>query len=154
MNHLNPFWKDVFVSLSDFRNIVCENILTIPVWFNENIRIDKNELYIQGLFFSGMAYIDDCVNENLNVLNLDELKIKFKTNIHFTTFLAIIRQIKVLLKDLIQVEKSQRPIIPKYLSIILSKRKGCRDIYDKFVSVQRDKLKCELKWENILNIYT
>ena len=58
-----------------------------------------------------------------------------------------------MLKDLNQVEKSQRPIIPKYLSIILSKQKGCRDIYDKFISIQHNKLKCELKWENILNIH-
>ena len=54
--------------------------------------------------------------------------------------------------DQLNLVKIQRPTVPKYLNIILNDKKGCKNIYNVFISRQTDKPKHELKWEHLLNL--
>ena len=57
--HLNPFWKDVFLALSEFRNIIDENIMSTSIWYSDYFKIDKKSIFIPEWFERGVTYIDD-----------------------------------------------------------------------------------------------
>ena len=52
LKNLNPFWRDVFSSLMDLREIVKDKVLETPLWYNELIKIDYKcvySMYLDGL---------------------------------------------------------------------------------------------------------
>ena len=152
IHFLNPFWKDVFSALCDFKELVQDNILLTPIWCNDMFKVNNDYMFYVRWFNKGLVYIDDLLDENNDVLSLPDVNEKFDIRVPFTTYYSIVRTVRANIGQL-NLVKIQRPTIPKYLNIILNDKKGCKNIYNVFISRQTDKPKHELKWEHLLNLH-
>ena len=141
---MNPFWSDVFSALYDFRNIIKEEIQLTPIWYNDLFKLGGNAVYILQWYEKGLTYIADFLNENFEFYSLEHLNNRFDLNMDFLTYTSVIRQLKILTCNE-QLFCTQRPIIPKYLNLILSTPRGCKKIYNAFISVFENKPKLEIK---------
>ena len=152
-NELNPFWTDVFISLLHFRQVVSENILMTSVWHNDDFKLNNKDIFIQSWFDKGLNFVYDFMNDDMSVLSLQSLNEKFNINMPFTIYYNLTLKIKEMIKNK-QLKIPHRPIIPRYLSIILSEKKGCRKIYANFISTNSNinKPKHQVKWERVLTL--
>ena len=96
-------------------------------------------------------YICDLLDEDNNVLSLQDINMKFNINMPFTIYYSIVGQVKQILKEC-EITQPLRPVIPNFLNIILSNRKGCKSIYKYLNKKNLPKPNHQLKWENILNL--
>ena len=151
MHSLNLFWRDVFTAVCEFRMLVQNNILLTPLWCNETFNINNRYMSINSWFKNGLVYINDFIDENHDIMSLQDINDRFSLRIPFTTYFSIVRNIRSIIHQR-DLDVVHRPIIPKYLNLILSDKKGCKKIYDIFISISNDKPKHESKWEHIFNI--
>ena len=73
----NPFWHDVLKSLkslwTDDKSIIPENILLIPLWFNNKLRLQvKREWTLKGIYT-----INDLLDANGSLLTLECFERKY-----------------------------------------------------------------------------
>ena len=108
-------------------------------------------MFIVSWFKKGLVYINDFIDENHGIMSLQDINDRFSLRIPFTTYFSIVRNIRSIIHQR-DLDVVHRPIIPKYLNLILSDKKGCKKIYDIFISSSNDKPKHESKWEHIFNI--
>ena len=148
---INPFWKDVFDALCELKAKVKENVLLTPIWCNECFKINNKYIFFLRWFNRGIICIDDFLDENNNVLSLDDIHSKYNIRIPFVTYYSIVRQLSIIINHE-QIVKIERPVLPKYLSILLSDKKGCKNIYNALMVNLCEKPKHEVKWENALHI--
>ena len=147
LNKCDPFWIDVFQALIDFRHTVKENVLTTPVWYNENILVDNQTQCILALSQKGIYIIDDFLNDRLEILNFEDFINRYQIRIPFTTFYSLTQQIKQILRNAnAELKPIQRPIIPKFIQLIMSDEKGSRKIYESFNNDYTETPKYESKW--------
>ena len=151
LHSLNLFWRDVFTAVCEFRKLVHDNILLTPLWCNETFKINNEYMFIVRWFKKGLVYINDFMDENHDIMSLQDINDRFSLRIPFTTYFSIVRNIRSIIHQR-YLDAVHRPVIPKYLNLILSEKKGCKKIYDIFISVLNDKPKHESKWEHIFNI--
>ena len=118
---INPFWKDVFYALYELKAKVKENVLLTPIWCNECFKINNKYIFFLRWFNRGIICIDDFLDENNNVLNLDDIHSIYNIvlRIPFVRYYSIVRQLSIIINHE-QIVKIERPILPKYLSILLS----------------------------------
>ena len=83
-------------------------------------------------------------------MSMHEINNKFSINIPFTTYFSIIRQIKIICKN-VDESKTYGPCIPNFLSLIMADIKGSKRIYNR-LNTSGGKFKNEIKWENTLNL--
>ena len=100
-----------------------------------------------------LNFVYDFMNDDMSVLSLQSLNEKFNINMPFTIYYNLTLKIKEMIKNK-QLKIPHRPIIPRYLSIILSEKKGCRKIYANFISTNSNinKPKHQVKWERVLTL--
>ena len=98
-----------------------ENVLLTPIWCNECFKINNKYIFFLRWFNRGIICIDDFLDENNNVLNLDDIHSIYNIvlRIPFVRYYSIVRQLSIIINHE-QIVKIERPILPKYLSILLS----------------------------------
>ena len=139
INSLNEFWKeiiDIWSSLSDVSPAAPEQILSQPIWYNNNMKIDKKHIYYKNWFMKGIIYINDLIDETGNFKTLDKIKEEFDINCNFLQYTSLISAIpknwKLIIKDfgknLNRIEnyvsklKSIDKTTPFFYSILLNKK--------------------------------
>lgn len=135
MIHLgNKFWADVFQSIINIdKNIIIteEEILKSPLYYNSNIRIGEQHIYLKTWFKKGVRYINDLVNENGIFYEQAEFTEKTGIQTNFIQYNGLIQSIKQYFKQL-KIEISHRepsPFIPSHIYPILKHSKGSKDMY-------------------------
>ena len=93
---LPPFWIEVlklwsrynYKRLSDIANPSNEII-----WFNSNIWISNEIVFIKKLADKGILHVKDLLDENYSFYNIEELQYKYNVRINFLTYYSLIHAI-------------------------------------------------------------
>lgn len=153
----NSFWKDVAVSLNLFvkqtRPSSWSELLGVPIWHNCFIKVGGSAVFYRNWMENGIILINDLLDVNGELINYNTFRTKFSVNTNVLQFEGLIRSIKKFISTF-KFEPFQyrhdNPICPFPLSCILKNKKGCRNIYDKFIS--KNKLPLSIaKWQRELN---
>ena len=137
----NLFWKDVlesckFVTKGIFEktSLTPTEVLSVPVWFNSYITVNRKSIFIKELYDKGVQTIDD-FSDNNGIFYTRE-KFVEKYNIPFICFMkynSIICAISIFLKGT-QFSREgfvrlQRPYIPMMYRILILNNKCTKPIY-------------------------
>ena len=90
------FWNDVFKIWSDFSENLStapENILSQPLWYNENIEIDKAPIFLKKLSCCDIFYVNDIIDSAGNIMNFDLMKNCYNLEIDTLTYNSLISSI-------------------------------------------------------------
>ena len=87
------FWFDVFKAWTKY-NYVDQTEVIHPkeqiIWFNSNIKIGGQIVFIKRLFDKGITYIKDLLDENNSFYKVEELQLKYNVRIDFVTYFGLI----------------------------------------------------------------
>jgi hypothetical protein len=155
-NKINAFWKDVFKAYFELgQHTKIENskqFLAEPIFFNNNIRVDRQSVINDYLLDRGIKQIKDFVHPDGQFLSCDEFKTKHNVNIIFLTYVGYINAIKVYQKHLNIVIDNDISLLDTALHLILmSTEKGARKYYDMLLNDLK-RPNCCSKWEEKLEI--
>ena len=155
----NPFWKDVLESYKNFNTklvpLTKKEFYLIPIWYNPNIKIGGSSICKISWIAKKIVLIKDLLTENESFLSLQDFKIKYNVNTNFIEYEGLIKSIKKYLDKLI-FQRDYKDITSDSqlaLSIILSNAKGCRTIYDRFITIDKHPPVVR-KWIDTLSITT
>ena len=90
-------------------------------------------MFIVRWFKKGLVYINDFMDENHDIMSLQDINDRFRLRIPFTTYFSIVRNIRSIIHQR-DLDAVHRPVIPKYLNLILSEKKVVRRKYMIFLS--------------------
>ena len=152
----NPFWQDVFLTFHQFRDIIeiNEKYVYKNVWFNNEFKINGKPVFYENWFKKGIVYVYDFLDSDGRVLDYNGFCEKFNFWPPFTLYYGIVSGIlaNVNLIDNNFFHENQ-PYMPYFISILLKNIKGASVFYDIFVKCKYERPKCEVKWENELNLH-
>ena len=120
---------------------------TIPIFFNENIKIGDETVYYKSCFKNGIKFINDLTNNDGNIYTCDELKATYNVTINFLQYSGLVKSILAWKKTLNLANirhKEINPIIPFSIQIYLKNKKGAQDMYN-LLNKTRHPL-----WKNLL----
>jgi hypothetical protein len=149
----NVFWTEVFFSwnllLSTHKCLNSIEILETPLWYNP--QISSNTWFNKKLYRLGLIVVRDILDENANLLNLNQLKLRFDiSNMHFLEYLQLKNCVTKFLKNqnYTPVNDIIFPVIPSHIKIACTKTK---DIHT-FLNTNQPSNKYKEKWCNELNL--
>ena len=150
----NNFWKDVFLSYYDLRNLIDSDIVFYePLWYNNAILINGKTIFYNEWIKKGIFYIYDMINENGNLQSYNEFCTRFNFSPPFTHYYGIIQCIRKKGRNFdFETFIKNQPYFPSHIKILFKSQKGSRDFYDIFIKKSYSKPKSELKWEEELQI--
>ena len=159
---INPFWKDLLISLNNFCKAVrietLEDILYCPIWFNSNMNGGQN-LYFKEWHDKGIKNVIDLLNGDGNFYQFDELKENYGIHGTFLDYQSILRKLPTYWKTKINqnnfVCKNRKQYVARncYLKLLCKDKKGSRTLYNIIVGNQ-DSSPPSQKWVNILGNIT
>ena len=156
LNSLNPFWKDVYAAWINAQSAMPhqENYLEETLFFNDNIKMGGEPIYIKSWFQAGIQFVNDLVKNDGNFMSLQELNNTFMININFLQYHGIKRAIPKIWKEKIQNEKKKlvdtEPVNIKYIKQL---KKPGRFFYEKMIEkIAKRPQKSQGKWEKDLGI--
>ena len=106
---------------------------TIPIFYNENIKIGDKTVYYKSCFENGIKFINYLTNNDGSIYTYDELKATYNVTINFLQYSGLIRSILAWKKTLNLANirhKEISPIIPFSIQIYLKNKKGAQDMYN------------------------
>jgi hypothetical protein len=157
MKNNNIFWKDVFNSWQHVtKTIECDKhlkskVVTIPVWYNSNIQIGNQYIYIKKWYHHGVKIIADFLSDDCTLLPRSVFQQKFNLpNINVMQYNSVICAISKCLKSL-KFEntcsiKDCFPYLPFYFECILKNVKCTNTIY-KYINTNDVKPTAFPKWK-------
>ena len=152
----NKFWRDSLLAFHDFHtNLIYEqtDILTSPLWYNNDIQIDRKTVFYKILNEKGCRFINDLIDCNGTFLSYINFCTQFEVNIPFLIYHGlkntIIKKWPVLRSN--TLKKLASPFLPKHMKLFIKNNKGSRNFYDLFLnSVKHNKRYLE-KWSSDLH---
>ena len=141
----NKFWRDSLLSFHEFHtNLIYEqtDILTPPLWYNNDIQIDRKTVFYKILNEKGCRFINDLIDCNGTFLSYINFCTQFEVNIPFLIYHGlkntIIKKWPVLRSN--TLKKLASPFLPKHMKLFIKNNKGSRNFYDLFLnSVKHNK---------------
>ena len=158
INIKNTFWKDVMLSLNPFLDKVKPNswkeLLSIPLWYNQSIKVGGNVIFYRSLKNKGILMINDLLDLNGDLLTYVEFQRKYQLQSNFLAYEGIVKSIKDFIFSFRYAPflyRQENPVLTYSLCHILKSKKGCWDIYDKLNN--SDILPISFrKWQQELNM--
>ena len=130
-NITNHFWKEVLMSWSFLlfeRNPANIESLICPVWYNPQISTEP--LFYPHWYMAGIATSLDLLNNDGSMKTLEELKNQFNIKSNFLDYLRLQRCLKRYFTNCdVNILNLPRPFLPPNLKILISQKKGCRQLY-------------------------
>ena len=159
----NRFWGDVlrawgqYISSKGANIENAEDVLTQPIWCNENITVNGQEICYKHYIRKGIVFANDILDDNGSFKNYESFSDSYKCKTNFLEYAGIVKAIKAYLKNkklnLGNNSKLPYPIIPYFIENILKTNKGCRIFYDTLEKSNKiSTYKNRLKWEKDLNL--
>ena len=140
----NPFWKNVLESWSQYiRSFKIDSLVKViysPLWGNSQINRNGNDI-VNEWYNKGIRNIIDLIDENGLIHDFQTLKDLHNIHGTYLDYAHLINRIPRLWREMISENSRKISMyrynvqINSYVFCLLRKRRGCRDIYDKIVSV-------------------
>ena len=140
----NPFWKNVLESWSQYiRSFKIDSLVKViysPLWGNSQINRNGNDI-VNEWYNKGIRNIIDLIDENGLIHDFQTLKDLYNIHGTYLDYAHLINRIPRLWREMISENSRKISMyrynvqINSYIFCLLRKRRGCRDIYDKTVSV-------------------
>ena len=133
--NFNDFWSDVLKSYNFFsKQVDVQNqtdILAERLFYNDNIKLDNNVLFIRSWFNKGVTSIANLLNENGTFLSQREFIEKYNVQTNFLTYAGIILIIKefLKLKNVTPIDNRDATMSRNW-QIIYSTCKGAQTFYE------------------------
>ena len=154
----NVFWKDVLSAFLEFQrqtkvNIDSSNILQMPVFDNECLKIGTKSFFFKSWFDKGICYFRDFIDDQGNFYNFDSFTNNTSIKTNFLQYQGVIECLKKFKKSrkVNIIGTTFGPIIPKPISIILKQQKGSQNIYN-VLNQNNDEPTGKIKWNELYNI--
>lgn len=151
----NKFWIDVlktFILFIDKLDINKWNqVLHMPLFYNENIKINSNPIFFQDLYNNGYRLVKDILNKNGSFKTLDDIKEESRNNIIFIHYYSIRNAVNSYLTNLNFVKtnklliKYHNPSINCYFFSILTSSNSNKLTYNTLTK-NDDKPTCQNRW--------
>eukprot|EP00105_Crassostrea_gigas_P040116 XP_019924264.1 PREDICTED: uncharacterized protein LOC109619185 [Crassostrea gigas] len=133
----NVFWQDVFNSflcvIKSFNgSFVKENLPSIPVWYNTNIKVGMKTLFIKSWYEKGVKIISDFLDVDGNLLPHDIFQHRFNMNVCIMQYNSVVSAISRYLKSFLTKNSYQgfiTPYIPIYYKSLLLYNKCTNVVY-------------------------
>ena len=156
-NIKNPFWKDTLSCWIDLFECLTPRTLqdcyTSPIWYNKNI--SENLLFIPNWYNNGIRLVGDLYNKHGEMLTAQAIATKFGTRpIDFLTFHRLKTSIHNFINaqsDISYTQPTIAPNIPFHLKTVLKNRKGIKAIYNQLGQKNR-KFFFNEKWNRDLDL--
>ena len=156
LKDLNPFWKDVFLAWNKINmQQKGENYLSEPLFFNENIKINRKTVFLKAWHQSGVSLVNDLVNEQGEFRNWEDIKTSLTLNTNFLQHRSIVEAIPRNWKKRIK-DHGKRIInepVNEFLDKIKHTKKPTKLMYNFLVEkIATKPTKLITKWQDILEI--
>ena len=169
----NMFWKDTlnaFVLLCSKQTVDSSNLYNYPLFYNEEILVNKKSIFNATCFEAGVFYVSDLMESRDKFMSHETFCSNFKIKINFLEFHGMVGAAKNFLKNNKIKDKNClsnfniRPIMPPLIDIILRNTTGAKPFYnlinsnDDFPISQTSWEKTFLQkfdaaeWQNIYNL--
>ena len=152
----NKFWKDTLLSWKviadkDVKLNKNYNILHSPIWYNDDIKVDRQQVFIKDWFDKGIIYIGDLLDTNLNFKTQTDIQEKYNITLNFLTYHSLIRAVKSFVKtDKLQdFEQTLYPVYPQNIRLFFKSKKGAKDMYNVLCKNDDIKPTALYKWKEI-----
>ena len=85
---VNPFWKDVFLNLSELKQkrgelVDSQHVLSQPIWLNPLIKIGGNMCMNKICCENGVFFVNDLISENKMLFTYEEFKNHYNIGLNF-----------------------------------------------------------------------
>ena len=155
----NSFWKEVLTNYSELQKRIFYNyndqseVYDFPIWHNSLIKLEGSPVFFKKWYRKGIILISHLMNRNGQYMIYEEFCYTYEFRPPITQYYGLrnsiaknwpfIRNIGII---------PFRPVIPKMISVLNKNKKGCRDIYDKFLLNMKFTNTYLDKWKIDLNI--
>ena len=154
LNRLNPFWKDVYNAwINLVNNQSNENILTEPIFFNNNIKINNNSVYFKDWHMCGVKYINDLINYDGTTYTWQQFKDSYAITDNPFRYYSLIHSIPMNWKKRIkEAGNKMNEVIDVNARKIINLKKPSKYFYVQNIQLNKTKPeKAERKWEELTN---
>lgn len=154
----NKFWRDVLFCFKCFSETLkpsnWSECLNVPIWHNMHIKVGGRTVCYQHWIEKGIFFINDLLDRNGSFLSFQIFLRDFDVRTNFLEFEGLIASIRNFIQSCTLQHLPKRnecPLFPISAMYILKGKKGCRNIYDKFIDkdIKPTSLR---KWQNELNL--
>ena len=108
------------------------DILSLPIWYNTNIKIGGQTVFYKQWYENKVIHISDLINTDNNFYNYVDFQEKYDIKTNFLTYYAIITSVKNILKNIKEEDYTNfiyYPKLPAHLSVFFHNTKGARHMY-------------------------
>ena len=155
-NMTNPFWYNVINNWIDMHHqipITSNNeILQTFIWYNS--QIFKSPTFFPDWFKQAIHLIGDITNRNGGLLKLEDINLKFNTNVNILNYYTVYQSVKKFIANHEQPDKPwifESPSCPLHLKYLLGTKKPCKIFYNILNSTQEKETPlCEFIWNEFL----
>lgn len=147
---LNTFWRDILLNWLKLNELEPkeQSILCQPLWFNQNIKINKEVCFYHKWCDGDIFFINDLINDDNLFLNYNQFKEKYNIPCSFLDFYGIVHAIPKEWKERIKNETKMTAVENELLNRIKLNPKSCKFIYSYFIKeFTEEPLNAEQKWE-------
>ena len=90
----NKVWNELLLTFSEFQNNLkpetFDDLLTCPLWFNDQIRIDRKPVYLKVLYGKGIKFISDIFDSIGNLLSYNDFCHTYNIQLPFLHYHGLI----------------------------------------------------------------
>ena len=130
----NKFWIDVMKAYSEILKLNKidneDSVLSSPIFYNYEIKVGNNPVWIKNWYKKGVIYINDLVRENGHLCSQEEFERMYNANTNFVQYQGIINAVKDFARKynlLHFTKKLKMPFVPINISFLLKSKKGGKD---------------------------
>ena len=151
--YFNTFWRDILLNwniLNEDTTDTIEGILKQSIWFNKNLKIDKEIVFYEKWCKRGIFFISDLLKEDNSFLTHQELCTKYNLNVNFIQYHSILHMIPKQWKIKIQnMGTNFRLMNSDILDYVKNHKKSCQFFYKKHLSLHSEQPKHQQERWNI-----
>ena len=150
---VNPFWKDVFLNLSELKQekgelVDGQHVLSQPIWLNPWIKIGGNMCMNKICCENGVFFVNDLISENKMLFTYEEFKNHYNIRLNFIEYFSILSAIphrwKLLIRGIGKLKLIKNDIVDR----LKRDPKPCKYFSKQYMlNVKMLPLNIQSKWE-------
>ena len=125
-----------------------DHFLSMSVWYNSLLRIDKRPVFFKSWFLKGIEQITHLMKDHDTFLSFHEFKERYDVQTNFLTFQSLISALKALKANNRNCLLSRKyDNFESFLSKFLKSKKANKMVYERLISLkQQFPLRSQQKW--------
>lgn len=151
----NSFWIDVFQNWAKLNQSLTaspNDIISQPLWYNPEIRIDKKMVFFKNMVDCDIYFINDIIDEHGFFLNCGECNEKYGCSINHVSYAGLVNAIPKHWKNILKNNLFDKEIKNVNIQYLKRKDKVSKIFYNMFLkSVKKDPIKTQDFFHTQLN---